>query len=453
MPMDNIVYNTNFICYYEDNSFIMFNPEIFRAYDIRGIYGKEFDDGFAFALGQSVAGYFQAKKILIARDSRPFSEKLSQLFARGANSVGCDVEDIGVATTPFFNFVLKNAETGAGVIMTASHNPPEYGGFKVYDKSGGIIGLEAGLDKIRNSIQEKKESTALPGKIINLDSAKLMAEYVKYVISKSKVRRDELSGIKIKIAGPSAALKEIELISKEINLNIVQDNFDISFSFDGDSDRLAVTDKNNEKISTDMVVGLLVKNSVRFLSKPRVVYDVHFSKGVISKFKEWGIKSYQSKVGRFYLRDGMIKRRADIGGEISGHIYFKENNQNELPLLAVLKLLRILALSKRDINEMVKPFQTWLSSGRIDFKVKDLKSAKQKIDEVEKKFSDGKIDKLDGVSVEYTDPEKTASENFWWFNLRASNTEPLLRLFVEAKTKNLLDEKVSELKQIISQNS
>lgn len=435
---------------------MIFNPEIFRAYDIRGVYGRDFDDKFAFVLGQAATRYFNAKKMLIARDSRSFSEKLGLALADGANTLGCVVEDIGLSTTPFFNFALKNSKANFGVMITASHNPAEYGGFKIYDKNGMIAGLYSGLDEINKILDSGTIKLAnIKGGRGNIDLAKLMREYLKYIVFKSKIRKGELGGIKIKVSGPKTVLNEINLLTAEIDLNINNEKWDIGFSFDEDSDRLIVSNSTGEIIRNDFIVGLLVKNSARFLLKPKIIYDVHFSKGVIGKFNEWGVKSYKSRIGRFFVRDAMIKHRADIGGEISGHIYFKENNQSELPLLAMLRLLRILVLSKMDINEMVKPFQTWFNSGRMDFRIRDADEARKILDKIEKRFSDGTIEKIDGVTVEYIDPEKMGadSEKYWWFNIRASNTEPLVRLLVEAKSKETLDQRVSEISRLIEEES
>jgi phosphomannomutase len=432
---------------------MIFNPEIFRAYDIRGIYGKDFDDEFALAFGKAVVEYFKANRILIGHDSRESSLILSEKISESLVEYGCDVVNIGLATTPFFNFSLSSLKPDAGIMVTASHNAKEFGGFKIYSKAGAIIGLSAGLSEIKRLIEagnfKPKEKK---GEFLKAPVAKLMDKYVEGIISKSKVNKGELSNLKFKITGRKSVMCEVGSIIDKLGLKLTDSGYDIAFSFDEDSDRLIVSDANNNKISTDFIVGILTKNAVRFLSKPKIVYDVHFSKGVIGKFNEWGIKSYISKVGRFYLRDSMIKHRANIGGEISGHIYFKENNENELPLLAMLRLLKILEASKMSISDMIKPFQTWQSSGRLDFPVKDLETAKNLVVEVEKKFNDGEISKLDGITIEYCNPEKLPDlkpDEYWWFNLRASNTESLVRLLIEAKRKDVLDQKISQILEII----
>ncbi|MGD0977097.1 MAG: hypothetical protein ABR875_02280 [Minisyncoccia bacterium] len=460
---------------------MIYNSEIFRAYDIRGIYDRDFDDEFAVALGKAAVEYFKAGKILVGHDSRASSLALAGKLSESLTGFGCDVASIGLVTTPFFNFVLSSIKPDAGIMVTASHNPTEYGGFKIYDGSGTIIGLTAGLGEIKkiidpvrdlaragapggpmgravsNGVDSGNFKTAdKKGEYLKVPVAELLQKYTNRIVTGSKLRKGELSNLKFNITGRKSVMAEVELILKKLDLRLTPNGFDIAFSFDEDSDRLIVMDSAGNKIGTDFVVGLLAKNSVRFLSKPKVVYDVHFSKGVIGKFKEWGIKSYRSKVGRFYLRDAMVKHRADIGGEISGHIYFKENNRNELPLLALLRLLRILAASKMSINEMIKPFQTWFSSGRLDFRVNNLQTARELIKKIAGKYPDGQKDELDGITIEYTDPEKIDNltpDKFWWFNLRASNTEPVLRLIVEAKNADLLKEKVGEISQIIEEKN
>ncbi|MDP2638793.1 MAG: phosphomannomutase/phosphoglucomutase, partial [Candidatus Azambacteria bacterium] len=180
---------------------------------------------------------------------------------------------------------------------------------------------------------------------------------------------------------------------------------------------------------------------------PRVVYDIRFSRGVKEKFQEWGIKAFPSRVGRAFLRDNAVHYKADISGELSGHIFFKKANYNEMPFLAMLKILKIMAKSGRSINELAEPFKTWFNSGEINIPIAKMPIAMGILAELKKKYQDGKIDELDGLTVEYDDPANSGTS--WWFNLRPSNTEPVVRLVVEAKNKDLLEQKVAEIKKLV----
>ncbi len=440
-----------------------FNPEIFRAYDVRGVYDKDLDCDFAVGLGTALVSYLKGPKILVAHDDRDSSIALAQSLMNGVMAGGSKVIYLGLATTPFFNFVFGQLGVAGGAMVTASHNPPQYAGFKIFGRGGNPLGLDSGLGIIKELVEKNQfDKFRKQGDLIKPDRKNLLEKYVKFVAAKAKSRPGELRDLKVKISGSGVAMEEAGLLAKICGLS-VDDNGDIRFLFDGDADRLAVINENGDPVRSDHLVGLLAKDAVKFLSKPKVVYDSRFSKGVTQKFGEWGVKGFRSRVGRVFVRGEMIKRQADIGGELSGHVYFKEANYHELPLLAMLRLLKILARSKMSIVELVKPFQTWYNSGEINFEIADLPNRPDSGSEppnrplsfhydrgkmivwdlfelLKQKFSDGEFDDLDGLTIEYPD---------WWFNIRPSNTEPVLRLVVEAKSQELLEQKISEVSGLI----
>ncbi len=420
-----------------------FNPEIFKAYDIRGIYDQDFDDDFAFRLGAVLVGYINKKKFLVAHDDRPSSPVLTESLSRGITSAGGDVEYLGLSTTPFFNFVFKKSGVNGGVMLTASHLGPQFGGFKIFGEGGAGVGLSSGLDKIKSILVENKnaEISKYGGKIINLDRQKLIENYIDFIIKKSGWNAEYGESIKLKIKFPFTAKDEVEELIRRIKIPISDQNYDISFEFDDDADRIYIFDSAGNKIQSDFITALLAKDKISFWHKPKVVCDLRFSRGVLDVMSRWGIRMIRSKTGRGFMRESMAKHNADIGGELSGHIYFRENNYNEVQLLTMLLLLKILKKSGKNIDELTEPFKTWENSGEINIPLAgDGKRLTEIFKKLEDTYKDGKIDKLDGITVEYDD---------WWFNLRASNTEPLIRLVMEAKTKNLLTEKVAEIKQLI----
>lgn len=413
-----------------------FNPEIFRQYDIRGVYGRDFDEDFAFKLGAAFVKYLNRRRILVARDDRKFSESLASSLAGGVASAGGDVYDLGLSTLPLFNFAFKKLGVEGGIMVTASHNPPEYGGFKLYDAKNMPISSGFGLEDIKNLMDNQDlEISRQAGQISRLDGHNLLADYLNFVIKKSSLKPGELEKIKIKIESPNEIVAgEISLLFKKLGIENSESEFDIAFSFDGDADRLKVTDENRELLNVDYLVALLARDQTGFFSKPKVVHDLRFSKNVLERFEKWGIKSFRSKVGRTNIKRQMVKKRADLGGELSGHLFFKEINYNEAPLLAALRLARIIVRSDKTMSQLVSEFQSpWFSSGEVNL---DTIAGDEIMAKLKEKYSDGKIDQLDGLTVEYPD---------WWFNIRPSSTEPLTRLVTEAKSKDLLEEKIEEI--------
>ncbi|MEX1063779.1 MAG: hypothetical protein WED06_00380 [Candidatus Paceibacterota bacterium] len=421
-----------------------FNPEIFGAYDIRGIHGKDFDSDFAFSLGAALVTHLNRTSFLVAHDGRGFSHDLAQAVMDGMANAGADVQYLHLATLPFFNFAARELGVNGGIMVTASHNAPEYGGFKLFGEDGEIIDLDSGLKNIKDLIfKNDHESSRYGGKIDKLDARPIMDKYLDFAIKKSGIRDKDLEEVKIKVAGPKLVENELNKLLVRLSIQSQEKDFDISFSFDGDGDRLYIFDRNGQKVRADHVLGILAEDSKSFWHKPGVVYDFRTSRGVSDKLEDWGVRGFRSKVGRGFVRKEAKKHGADIGGELSGHFFFKENNYSEMPFLAMLKLVRILAEEDKDITELTKQFNSWFTSEEMnigfDRGVKDFSILASKI---KSKFKDAELDELDGLTVSYED---------WWFNIRPSNTEPLLRLTVEAKTKDLLREKVEEVRKLEEQ--
>ena len=436
----------------------MFNPEIFRAYDIRGVYEKDFDEGFAFLLGRALVKYLDVRNFLIAQDSREASAKISHAVIKGITSIGGNASYLSFVTLPFFNYVFNTRGMEGGIMVTASHNGPEYAGFKIFSSAKGIISSESGLTDIRDMIQRDSQlpendlhrsarSLTVGGlskyggqsKILDIDP--LLNDYTIFIFKQSELKKEEIKDIKIKVSGPPALIREYKYLSKKINLKTVENDQDLGFTFDGDADRINVSDKAGKIIRPDYLTGLFVQDIVKFWKKPSVVYDLRFSRGVTSRFKAWKINAYRSKVGRANVRKLMGVHDADIGGELSGHIFFKDAQWNEMPLLSMLYLLRMVKRSNQQIGDLVKQFETWSSYGEISIPFnQDSEKLKNIVAALKQKFGDGQIDFLDGVTIEYPD---------WWFNIRPSNTEPLIRLIVEAKFKDQLEKHLNELKSII----
>ncbi len=433
-----------------------FNPETFRDYDIRGVYGKDFDADSAFQLGAAFARYLNRKKFLVARDGRDFSQTLAGSLIEGITSAGGDVEYIGLSSLPFFYFVLDRLGVDGGVMVTASHNPPEYGGFKLFRGDGSQVDSKNGLRIVEQLLAVGGEISRYGGRVGKSRAAGMRKKYIEYAKKRSGISPAGINGLKVKIKGGGVGAEEARTLLSDIGVSCDETptlthkcggeaQFDIAFSFDGDADRLIVLNGADEQMSSDSILGLIVKDKRGFFSKPKVVHALNLSKGVLEKFEEWGIKTYESKVGRPHIRELMVKHHADYGGELSGHILFKDNNYCELPLTAMLMILKIMARTGKGINQLVEEFKTWFNSGEINIQMPQNvrmtlatqgSSLQVLFETLKLKYANGKLKELDGITVGYSD---------WWFNLRPSNTEPFLRLVVEAKTPELLRNKVKEV--------
>lgn len=434
--------------------------DIFRAYDIRGIYPSELNEEIAQKVGSATARFLDAKTLVVGEDGRTSSPELAKAVIDGITSAGCDVLYIGQCSTPLFYFASKNL---GGIMITASHNPPEYNGLKIVDKDGNPIAGDC-FDEIKELMDKSVEESRNKGKII--EKLEIRDEYVDFLIKTSGV---EAGDIKFKVvvdAGNGMAGAVIKPLFERLKIDYTPLYFDIDGSFpnrppdpakegaldllketvisekaglgiafDGDADRIAFVDEKGNDVPAQFILALLWLNEK---DKPRVVYDLRFSRAVKDILGERG---FRSKVGHTFISHMMRKVNAEIGGETSGHFYFKEANYNESSGLAVLKLLKFLQKSGKSLSELVATFKEYYYSGEISIETSDMSKAEVIIESLQKKYSDGACDKFDGLTIEYKE---------WWFNLRPSNTEPVLRLVVEAETKELMDEKVDEIKSEIN---
>lgn len=443
---------------------------IFRAYDIRGIYPSELNEDVAQQVGNATARFLNAKTLVVGEDGRISSPKLTQAVIDGITSAGCDVLYIGQCSTPLFYFASRNL---GGIMITASHNPPEYNGLKIVDKDGNPIGLDNHLGDIKDLMEKGIEESEKKGKII--EKPEIREEYVDFLIKTSGVKAGDIKFKVVVDAGNGMAGAVIKPLFERLKIDYVPLFFDIDGSFpnrppdpakegalnllketvrqektalgiafDGDADRVAFVDEKGSDVPAQFVLALLwfaEKN------KPKVVYDLRFSRAVKDIFGEYGIRS---QVGHTFISHMMRKVNGGIGGETSGHFYFKEANYNESSGLAVLKLLRFLQESGKPFSELAATFKKYYYSGEISIEMGDTSKAEEIFESLQKRYSDGAWDKFDGLTIEYWnesfDKLRAPTKGRWWFNLRPSNTESLLRLVVEAETKELMDEKVNEIK-------
>lgn len=415
------------------------NENIFKAYDIRGVYGKDFDAEFALKLGMAIAKHAQAGKILLAYDERESSEELTAAVAKGVTLIGADAIDIGRASSPLFYFSLNKISVDGGVMVTASHLGEEFNGFKLIGKNREHIYRDHGLGDIARLIKEDQfQMSKYVGKVLKKDP--LAKEYVEFLLKAAGVGKGDIKN-DVNIKTQSMFGDEIGILFQKLNI-ARSENAKLSFEFDPDGDRVSVYDAG-QKITGDWIVGILAAGLKKdFFKKPKVIHDLRFSHKIISFLNDGGIKTVRSRVGHVFIKELMTRFNADLGGELSGHLYFKETGGFESPLLAMLKILKLLSDSGKSLAELCAPFKGVFNSGEIGIEMPENLEAvgKKIIDGIVLNYKNGKKDFLDGITVEYED---------YWFNVRFSNTEPAVKFLIEAETREVFESEMAKLKNLL----
>ncbi len=453
------------------------NPEIFKAYDVRGIYGEDFDEQAMYLIGQEAARELDAKKLAIGRDARESGPILYQALIQGVLDAGVDVVELGMVTTPMLYFSSHFFDDVDGAIaVTASHNPGEWNGVKICRRNAVPVGSASGLNNIRDGVLERQgEEVNLPERAESskgiLSSHDLKPEYYEYFTKFAKLG-DKKFKVVIDCANTMGILElpfykkylanNFEVVElycdmdsayigsheanplktetlEELQKKVVSEGADLGMSYDGDADRIGFVDEKGAIIPMDLATGLIAKV---LLEKEEnkgktILYDLRSSRAVKEVIEENGGIAHQCRVGHAFIKQQMVKEDALFAGELSGHYYFQANKNGEVSTLAALTLLNLMAESGQAISELVQDLRRYFHSGEINSEVKDKDAV---IEAIKNKYSDGELGELDGIKIDYTD---------WWLNVRASNTEPVLRLNVEAKTKEMMEEKRDELLAII----
>lgn len=440
----------------------MINASIFKPYDIRGIYPEELNEEAAYLIGRAFAIKANAKKITVGSDMRLSSPALKRALINGITDEGVNVKDIGLVPIDAIYFSVGKLADEAGIMITASHNPPEYNGFKMVLKDVKWIETAELLEEVKKlpaEISKKK------GEVVEED---IIARYINHILSFVEV--DKIKPFKVVVdAGNGMAGKIMPILTEGLPLNIIPLNFKLDGSFpahpsnpllpesqkeicatvvkekadfgiimDGDTDRLIFVDEKGAVIPADITLLLLAKLFLEKEPGTGVAYNIVCSKIVPEMVKKWGGKALRSKVGYANISTIMKENNGIVGGEISSHYSFRDNCYTDSGFIAFVILLQLLSEYNQPLSEIVKPFYKYFKMPEKSFKIADKNAV---IEKVKQKYSDGKQDFLDGLTTEYKD---------WWFNVRASNTEPLLRLTIEADTKELLAKKQKELTKIIT---
>jgi len=436
--------------------------KIIKAYDIRGLVKDEVTPDFSFSLGVAFAKFLEIERepatIVVGEDMRPSSAPLADAFSDGATSQGMDVIRIGLASTDMLYFASGKLNL-PGVMFTASHNPAKYNGMKLCKSGARPIGQESGLVKIRQLIEEGVPMSNRP--VGNVRKQELLSDYVDYLLARFPKNTFKKRKLKVVIdAGNGMAGFTAPAVMEQLNVELIpmyfeldgnfpnheanpiepenlkalqkkvkKEKADIGLAFDGDADRCFLIDENGDLVNPSALTGLIAVRELKANPGATIIYNLISSKAVAEVISENGGIALRSRVGHSYIKTLMAESGAVFGGEHSGHFYFGDFWRADSGMLAALYALAELMATPKSLSNLLEPYNRYFSSGEINSKVKD---ASKSIKLVKDKYQDKyEVDELDGLTV--------TAEN-WWFNLRPSNTEPLLRLNVEADTQKQMAE-------------
>ena len=443
------------------------NPNIFKAYDVRGLYPQEVNEEAARLIGRGFVAYLNAKRIAVSRDMRLSSPSMAAAFIEGARDQGADVVDYGMMGTDMLYFAVARDRHDGGVQITASHNPKEYNGIKMVRQEAFPLSGEAGINDIRDMIAANQlpPPAAARG---SLTHASVVADYVTHVLSfvdtsiikPFNVVLDAGSGIAGMVAPllfahiPTRRLTTlcfevdgtfpnheanplIEENRRDITERVIAEKADIGIAWDGDADRCFFLDGDGEFIAGDFVTALLAEAFLIKHPGSKIVYDVRASYAVKDTAARYGSEALMNRVGHAFFKRRMREDNAIFGGEVTGHYYFRDNFYADNGFIPALLILELMSRKNMTLRELLAPLrEKYFISGEINTRVSDMKKAQEKIDGLSARYQAGKVYTMDGVSAEFPD---------WHFNVRGSNTEPMLRLNLEATTQAEMERRRDEV--------
>ena len=428
------------------------DPGIFKAYDVRAVYPTQINGEVARRIGRAFIDYLGGapKRIAVGRDVRLSSPEIAGSFIEGARSEGAEITDIGVVGTDMMYFHVASQDLDGGAIITASHNPKEYNGIKMVRRGALALSGDAGIKEIKEAIMAGRfaDKGTRQGKVVSRTISDEYADHCLKFIDVGKVPRIKAvldTGNGMGAIGATALFKRlpVELVKmyfdldgtfpnhppdpleeanrREIMERVATEKAQIGMAWDGDADRCFFVDDTGEFVPGDFVTALLGESFVRKFPGSKIVYDVRASRAVRDRVEAAGGTPLMNRVGHAFIKKRMRDEDAVFGGEVSGHFYFRDNWYADNGMIPALLVLELLGREGRKLSELLAPLRSrYFITGEINSKVADVAGALRRIEE---RYGDGEITKMDGVSVDYPD---------WHFNVRPSNTEPLLRLNLEA---------------------
>ncbi len=446
--------------------FMTVNEKIFKAYDIRAIYPDELDEDTAYKVGRAFVTYLKCNKVVVGQDMRKSSPSLFESLARGITDQGADVIDIGFSSTPYFYF--GTADSPAGIMVTASHNPAKYNGFKMCREGTIPIGGDSGMDDIKKlAITETFTDPDKKGEIKKKD---IMKEFIEHNLKFLDKNLDNKLKIVVDTGNGMGGytfpkvfehIPNVEIVPlffdvdmsfpnheanplKEENIadmkkKVVEENADFGVAIDGDCDRCMFIDEKGDLITADIMTALIGKVLLKDNPGSKILYDLRSSWATKEVIEENGGKPGMCRVGHAFIKKQMREEDAIFAGELSGHLYYRDSFTTESSIISTILIINLMRQEEKALSEMVVPLHRYFPSGEINSEVED---KQEKMDELEAMFkADAKITShMDGIKLELDD---------WWFNVRPSNTEPLLRLNLEAKSKEKMEEMRDKILAII----
>lgn len=440
----------------------------FKAYDIRGKVPSELNTDLAYKIGRTYPILINAKKIVIGHDVRKSSQEISEALTKGLTESGVDVIDIGLCGTEMVYYATPALDADGGIMITASHNPPEYNGMKFVKKGSVPVGYDSGLKEMEKMILENKfaPKAAKLGTVKQQDLMNNFIDNLKRFYNSKRIRNYKV----VVNSGNGCAGLALNALEKDLPIEMIKifnepdSNFpngvpnpllvenrkptidaiqkhkaDLGVAWDGDYDRCFFFDEKGNFIEGYYIVGLLAKSILKNNLGGKIVHDPRLTWNTLDIVKKFGGEAVVSKSGHAFIKQKMREVNSVYGGEMSAHHYFRDNAYSDSGMIPFVLILQLMSEENKPFSQLVEEMiAAYPCSGEINSEIADPAG---KIKEIEKKYSDGKINKLDGLSVEYDN---------WRFNLRMSNTEPIIRLNVEAKAdKKLLEEKTKELLGLI----
>lgn len=452
----------------------MVDAGVFKAYDVRGLFPEQITPELAYKVARSLVLFLGAKEIVIGYDMRKSSGPLSESLAKGAMDQGANVHIIGLCTTPLLNFATASHKYDAGIMVSASHNPSQYNAFKLVKHPVIQIGSETGMNEIKRLVLENNfPDPEKKGILFGKKNNNVFEEYLGHVskfanFSQLKVVVDYGNGVGSITAKKFFSKSENEIFSlfedpdgdfpnhpanphdlqnfESLQKAVLKNHADIGIFFDGDADRAAFVDENGKIIPPDFSFCLLALEELKKFPGEKIYYDLRFSKIVREKIEEAGGIAMMEKVGNPIYKELLVNEGGILGGEFSGHVMYRDNHNIDDGLFCAVKLLNILSNAKKEgktLSQLINPLEEYFQTPEINITVEDNKTKELILENLKAKYSKKgcKILEIDGITAEAED---------FWFNARKSNTEPIIRLRIEAKTQKLLDEVKGEVLAIIS---
>ena len=448
----------------------MFNPSVFKAYDVRGLYPSEITEELFHQLGRAFVAYLGPGRYAVTRDMRVSSPSLTRAFIDGAVKQGGSVIDYGLVGTDQMYYAVAADDLDGGAQVTASHNPGEYNGCKLVRKEAFPLSGEAGIKEMKEMILAGSIPAA-PAKAGSVERREILDRYVEHVLS--FVEEDTIKPFNVVLDAGSGvagivaprlfdrlpfkttrlcfevdgtfpnheANPLIEENRKDITAEVIRQRADVGIAWDGDGDRCFFLDGTGEFIAGDFITALLAEAFLIKSPGETIIYDVRASYAVKDIVKKYGGKALMNRVGHAFIKRRMREENAIFGGEVTGHYYFRDNFYADNGFIPALMILDLMSKKGKSLRDLLKPLrERYFISGEINTKVANMDVAARKIEELRKAYKDGNPYDLDGVSAEFHD---------WHFNVRQSNTEPLLRLNLEGLTPEIMEQRRDEVLAII----